>query len=402
MRIFYLDPGLRGDVGHHANYCRYIAGELRARGIETRVFAHRDLEPSLQAELGAVPLFRVDTYAWSDGDPVCGWLTGFDSYTRMTYEDLRALPATEAGDVALAPSVQPIQMAALVEWWSRLPPGKRPAAVLEASATGLRTEQAGSVLSAATPDPRREPRPTLFRFVAKRMPPSSEGRFRVVSFDRLPGELLGGLLERPVPTLPMPYRAVVPLRSRAGAATPTVAILGHQKFHKGYDRLPEILTALLQLRRDFRLLLQHVDPRGPEELIRAVRAVAASDARVILEERPAGRTEWPRLLERSDLILCPQRPEFYTGFSAVGTEAIANGIPLVVPPGTPIERLIRESRGGGLRFERFEPAAIAEATRRALDDLDTLADRAYAAALRWPTWQGPARLVDALLALCAA
>ncbi|HYC15349.1 MAG TPA: glycosyltransferase, partial [Stellaceae bacterium] len=251
-------------------------------------------------------------------------------------------------------------------------------------------------------DPRQEPRPTLFRFVSKRLPPVTEGRFHVVAFDRLPSEIFAGLLERPVKTLPMPYRAVAPLRSRAGAAPPTVAILGHQKFQKGYDRLPEILTALLRLPQEFRLLVQHVDPRGPEELQQAVRAVAHTDARVILEESPAGRTGWPLLLERSDLILTPHRPEFYAGFSAVGAEAIANGIPLVVPPGTPIERLVRESGGGGLSFERFEPAAIADATSRALSDFDALADRAYAAALRWPTWQGPARLADALLALVAA
>jgi hypothetical protein len=31
MRAFYLDPALRHDVEHQANYCRYSVGELRAR-----------------------------------------------------------------------------------------------------------------------------------------------------------------------------------------------------------------------------------------------------------------------------------------------------------------------------------------------------------------------------------
>jgi hypothetical protein len=74
MRFFYFDPALRNDVGHHANYCRYIVGELRARGIETLVFGRRTVVPALQAELGVVPRFRYHTYAKVDPDPFAGWL----------------------------------------------------------------------------------------------------------------------------------------------------------------------------------------------------------------------------------------------------------------------------------------------------------------------------------------
>jgi len=43
MRFFYADPGLRGNNGHHATFCRAIIAELRARGITTEVYAHRDV-----------------------------------------------------------------------------------------------------------------------------------------------------------------------------------------------------------------------------------------------------------------------------------------------------------------------------------------------------------------------
>src|SRR5271169_3688684 len=71
MRFFYLDPGLQDDVGHHANYCRYIVGELRTRGVETLVFAPLWVDPAQRSQLGAIPHFRVYTYAGTDGDPVC-------------------------------------------------------------------------------------------------------------------------------------------------------------------------------------------------------------------------------------------------------------------------------------------------------------------------------------------
>ena len=71
MRVFYLDTGLRSDVGHHANYCRYIVSELRRRNIETYVFAHREITSALRCGFQAVPHFHVDTYA--PYGPWVGW-----------------------------------------------------------------------------------------------------------------------------------------------------------------------------------------------------------------------------------------------------------------------------------------------------------------------------------------
>jgi glycosyltransferase involved in cell wall biosynthesis len=133
-----------------------------------------------------------------------------------------------------------------------------------------------------------------------------------------------------------------------------------------------------------------------------VRTAAKESDRVTLDETPAGKTGWPRLLELSDLILCPHRPQFYVaGFSSVTAEGLANGIPLVVPAGTPLETLLAEFGGAGTSFDRFDPVAIADATSRALDDFDRYAGLAQAAALRWPERHGPARMVDALLAMVA-
>ena len=102
----------------------------------------------------------------------------------------------------------------------------------------------------------------------------------------------------------------------------------------------------------------------------------------------------------SDLILCPHRPEFYVaGFSVVAAEALANAIPIVVPAGTPLEDLLVEYGGPGTAFDRFEPASIADALVRSLNQFDRVATLAHAAALRWPEKHGPARTVDELMHL---
>jgi glycosyltransferase involved in cell wall biosynthesis len=400
MRFFYLDPGLHDDVGHRANYCRYIVGELRSRGVETLVFGYHEVAPALQTEFGIALHFRAHAYTGNDDDPFCGWLTGFDRFTRLTCEDLFRLPATEPADLVFAPSVRPVQLSALIKWRRALPPDRRPTVVVESVSTGLVIRRGSDGLHVSVPDPRIDPRATLFRYIASRLPREDGARFHFITFGPIPTELFNLLLKFPVRTLPLPFRAVAPLRNRAGARPVVVAILGHHRLAKGYDRLPEIVQELLRGRRDIRLLVHSVAPSDSPETQQALRDIAASSDRVIFEENPVAGRGWAQLLNMSDVVLCPHRPEFYVaGVSVVAAEALANGIPVVVPAGTPLETLLAECGGPGTAFNRFEPGSIAAATGYVLDDFDRFATLAHAVALRWSETRGPARMVDGLMSL---
>ncbi len=403
MRVFYLDPALLDDSSHHANYCRYIAGEFRARGVETLVFGYQGLPPALQVRLGATPHFRVYAYKTNDDDPFCAWLTGFDTLTRETLEDLSRLPAIEPGDLVFATTVRPIQLAALIEWRRAMPPDRRPTIVVDAVNTGLEVSRISGGLKVTVPDPRTDPRAALFRYVARRLPHEEGARFHITTFGAVPTELFRLLLDYPVRTLPAPFRAVAPLRSRAGARPVTVSILGNQRSFKGYDLLPDIVRALLRARPDIWLFVQNVAPQaGAAETQQRLREMAASTERLTVEETPAGKVRWPQLLEMTDLAVCPYRPQSYVaGFSAVLNEVMANGIPVVVPAGTTLETLVQECGGTGTAFADFDPPSIVAATSRALDRFDHFAALAHAAALRWPETRGPARRVDELLSLAA-
>jgi glycosyltransferase involved in cell wall biosynthesis len=278
---------------------------------------------------------------------------------------------------------------------------RRPSIVVESVGTGLWVERTPDGTEASVPYPQIDPRATLFRYASNWLPREANARFHFITFGQIPSQLFNLILDYPTHTLPLPYPAITSLRNRAGTRPMTVAILGHQRSEKGYDRLPEIVEELLRSCPDMRLLLQVVDPLGPPEIQIRLREIAASSDRVVLDERPAGRTGWPQLLEMSDLVLCPHRPEYYLGFSTVLVEALANGIPAVVPAGTPLETMIAKF-GAGTTFDQFEPAAIAAATMQALDGFDDLASLAHAAALRWPEVHGPARMVDDLLSLIAS
>jgi glycosyltransferase involved in cell wall biosynthesis len=400
MRFFYLDPGLHDDVGHHANYCRYIIGELRGRGIETLVFAHQGLPPWLQTELGAVAHFRAYTYTNNDDDPFCSWLTGFDAFTRLTYEDLLRLPAMAPADIIFTPSARPVQLSAFIGWRHALPSDRRPTIIIDSADPGLAVRRGSNQYHVTVPDPRSDPRATLFRYVARRLPREEGARFHFATFTPFLSELFGLLLQYPIRTLPLPFRAIAPLRNRAGARSIVVAILGHQRPEKGYDQLAEIIQELLRAHEGIRLLVQNVASSDAAEIQRSLRRAMMNGERVVLEETPAGAKRWAQLLEMSDIVLCPYRPEFYiSGVSAVMVEALANGIPVIVPAGTALETLLEECGGPGTVFERFDSMSIAAATGRALGQFDHFATLAYQTALDWHKTRGPARLVDELISL---
>jgi glycosyltransferase involved in cell wall biosynthesis len=208
------------------------------------------------------------------------------------------------------------------------------------------------------------------------------------------------LLGKPVGVVPLPRLPTMALRNRAGRRPITVAVIGHQRPDKGYHLVPEVARQLLQARPDIRVLVHNGDPQGMPEAQQAMRALAAANRRVVIDERLAGQGVWAELLDASDLILCPYDPgRFAFSYSAVAAEAVANGIPMVVPAGSSLARLVAEFGGAGTTFDRAEPAYLVDATLQALQQFDRLAAIAFAGAEKWTKVHGPRKFVDAILAL---
>ena len=408
MRVFYLDPGLRSRPGHHPVHCRLIVEELASRGFETRVYGHVNVEADLVAELRAQPHFRHSPYVESDGDPLCGWLTGFDRFSRVTFEDLERLAGILPTDLVYLSSARAIELAAITGWMGRRTPETMPSVVVDFCVPpGTELERAGSAIKIAVPDPRRDARAVLLRFASRRMAPHILPRLRLITFASSLAEHYRYLLGRRVDTVPMLFEATTGRRNRAGKRPIVVALLGHQQRTKGYHMAPAIVRRLLAMRPELRFLIHNSDPAaaatedatGLVEAQQLLREMAARDGRVELSEEPAGKDLWSSLLERSDLVLCPYaRQSYQGGFSGVAVEAIANGIPVVGPAGTGIEMLIDEFGEAGTVFDRQEPDAIVDATVKLLDDFDRYAALAHQAAVIWPTRYGPRAMVDALLA----
>jgi len=401
MRLYYADPGLMDDLGHHANSCRFIVGELRARGIDTRVLAFVQVDRSIQAELSAMPHFRAYTYWLTDGDPICGWLNAYHDVAQKTRDDLYRLTDIGSDDVLYFNSGQAAQLFALAQWLATVPLPEVPHVVIELGLDpGLEVQISPDGVSISTRDPRIDARAVLLRHAARQLPTVADRRFHITTFEPNSSAAYRGLLGKRVGVLPLPRGAVTQIRSRAGRRPITVAVLGHQRPEKGYQFMPEVFSRLLDARADVRVLAHNGAPEEMRETQQALRALAATEPRITIDERQAGERTWAGLLDATDLILCPYDPgKFAVSYSAVAAEAVANGIPLVVPKGSSMARLMSEFGGAGTMFDRAESPAILEATNRALDRFDLVAALADAGASKWRQINGPSKFVDALLSL---
>jgi glycosyltransferase involved in cell wall biosynthesis len=402
VRVIYADPGLRDNLGHHANTCRAIKAELIRRGIDVVVLAFANITEELKQELGALPLFRAYTYWQTDGDPIAGWLNCFDAGAQATVEDLGRLSGVTAEDIVYLNSAQPAQFMAIVKWLHGIPEAQRPHVVLEfGTDPGVDVREVDGQARLVLHDFRTDPRAMFYRFAAIKLNDTMLPRVHLTTFDTTASAIYAQMLGKPVGVLPLPQFAHAQIVSRVGRRPVTVSVLGHQRPDKGYHLMPEIARLLLALEPDARLLIHNGAPDVMSRVQQELRAHAAVEMRVQLNEQTADPTLWAALLAASDLILCPYEPaRFVASYSAVAAEALASGIPLIVPGGTALARLLVEFGNPGAAFAQYTPASIVEATRAALAEFDTIAQRAVAAADQWRATMGAEQMVTALLGLC--
>ena len=398
MKVLYLDSALRDDLGHHAPSCRTITKAFRDRGYETQVFGLRDMVQPLREELGATPIFRIRTYDQVDLDPFCGHLVSFEAVWHTMLEDLRALPAVTRDDIVYFSSVQPAQFMAAARWYLSIPVESRPVVAIEFgtdAGVDSKTAPEGNRLHVALRNFWSDPQPLFYRYAGRQL--KSDPRFILSTFDPASSSVYGQLTGHTVWSLPVPRFADIAPVSRAGRRPITVSFLGHQRWDKGYQLVPTIARMLLADCPDIKLLIHNGHPAGLPEIQDAVRLLAV-DPRVTISEEVAGPDLWAEFLNQSDLIVSPYIPErFSASYSAVTCEAVAHGIPLVVPADTSLSRLLDDFGGPGVTFDRHDPSSIVAAIKRALRRFDALARLAVNAAGQWKEVMGADKTVDMIL-----
>jgi hypothetical protein len=209
-------------------------------------------------------------------------------------------------------------------------------------------------------------------------------------------------------TLPIPFRThFVTARAREpGGQRLCVAFFGDVRDEKRFYWLPDLVEALstdylapgkVRFLVQATLVQPEWNPASHQALLR-LKGMPPEHVRLVGLDGPLSPDEYYRLFAEADLLLCAYDPLAYNRRSSgTLTEAVAAGIPTVVPEGTWLER--HQPPGTGESCADL-PSFI-EAVRRICDGYPRYLKQARAAKERWLAVHTPLNLVGTLLGSAA-
>ncbi len=362
MIINLFDPGLSFVGGHHLQWDRLLAEELAAQGHTVTVYCHKGIVPEARAAfrdpVALVPLFRNYAYVHPlQLDPVAGELLGFIDIAIALTEDLTA---AAPADLWLWPSLMQAQLYACALARTDTPvSGCIHAEPGFMSSLGsacwryafLKANQAGLSLNLGVPSPILQ-------------------------------QEYGALFGSPslVKLLPLP------IEGRPGGfpktSLRTIGFFGHQRQEKGVELVPPLISKLLN--DGYRVVLHDSAQAFGAEQIPGLTRIGYVD-------------DLAAEIAKCDLLILPYPASAYRSKeSAIVWDALASGVPILVPNGTASSlRVLTEGAGKVFHFHTVD--SICNALEEARRDFPRIAAGAFGASQRWPETHGVARLADALV-----
>ncbi len=185
----------------------------------------------------------------------------------------------------------------------------------------------------------------------------------------------------------------------------TVTYLGMASYPKGYDLVIESLFLLGDLITENRVNFviqcnsQQYDDQS-HSWKQALLEYCRGNPLVTMIDGPLSGDEYVRQFRNSDLILVPNRKEYFSqALSGVFAEAVSMGKPVVVAEGTLMANELRKGLGSGVVFRSGDAGAMVAAIRVAVTNNALLAVIANAVAEKHRIHHSPERYVDTLLDL---
>lgn len=353
--IFLLDPGLISLRGHHLDLDLRLMRELQARGHEVTLYCGASLSPDLQDRLKRVavnykPVFRIPSYT----------ILSEQQRTRAFY---RLIVNENLKDLSMIPDDG-------VWVWPTLVPHHFWAAALEPR----RPRQLGGIWY----HPRYNSQLGAYawsqavKLTVRGGLPITLGAFNQELCEIYPTFGPGLRIE----LLPLPHDGAI--NDRPISVLRRIGFFGSQRAERGISLLNGLLPKLMQMGYE-------VTVQDSTATIRQDNSNPALTVLGVVDDFAAE-------LLRCDLIVWPSRwQDYQMRCSGVVSEAIASGVPVVVPSGCTPGMLV-ERWNCGTFFHDFTVNAVVEAVQEADSDFPALGLRARAASKAWPEVNGTPRL----------
>jgi hypothetical protein len=372
-----VHAGLANYHSHHHQEALGLIAAGRKLGVDLRIYASSRVLPEIQAETGAVPTFRGMVDSVGSRDPVYGPLANFIVLGERFAEDCAALTAHAVGrdDLILMPFVLVRHLYGLSRWLWTLPAGHRPAVACHF----LLPAETWVVPPASD---RVEGDRSFIRFAIEQLRASIPPRRLLLSASTPKlARIVSKMAEHPCARLPLGiyYPAAEELdRLRAADARPRarVCIPGQFRNEKGKSLAPEIVAAFARRYPGAALSIQ-VNEATEAAALRAGLSAQGLDPPLDIQVGECARMDYYARLLAADIVLLPyQASQYAARASGVFADAVACGVPVVVPAETWMSRNVGAGFAAGCVFDEFSTASIMAALSAAVERLPELTARA--------------------------
>jgi glycosyltransferase involved in cell wall biosynthesis len=180
--------------------------------------------------------------------------------------------------------------------------------------------------------------------------------------------------------------------------------LGIASFAKGFDIIVDAIEGIAGMLADGKIKLEiQCNLREENERITAAHEALVGRLQAIrgihLISGPLSSVEYGAEMDNADVILIPNRSEFYRhALSGVFTESLSRGKPVIVAEDTYMAKELKR-HGAGVTFRSGSATSLTNAIANATTNIETLRQKALAAREAWSKRHNPERFVDALLGL---
>lgn len=364
--VYVLEANLRNSLGHFLNNTTGLAKALSAANCPTKIFANVDAADEAVRELEAKRLFR-NTSMSGDPENPNDLIAAMESLGEQFFEDFCKLGNIPENAVLFVPTTAESQIYGMACFlnqrqvpatvkvifnfhWETVSESDARAAAFKRAFAHLRMALAPSqiLLSAHTPG------------VAAAME-----------------TVTGGL---PVEVLPMPqyYGEQKPAAPAGNTRKPILTVLGRSLPRKGSGAILDLVYKLRSRCPSLRFKIQSTSTKG------LAKWKARFTPRVTLFSGGLSMRQYLANLNTADIFLLPYSTEDYADrTSGVFAECAAMGRVAIVPANTWLARQIEAGRAAGVVFDSTQADAIENAVIRAVQEIDTLKEKAYKTADYW-------------------
>jgi glycosyltransferase involved in cell wall biosynthesis len=389
-RLVVLDHGMRFVPGHHLAYNLGLQAECKRRRLPVEFYVHAECRPEVVDALHAKPVLMPSQYNAHSRDKYCAYLEDFNIVSKMVEYNLykNVTGNIESSDIVFVHTADPRIVMGIAAWYVSLPNDERPYLCLKFQNHGYRyvvIEYKVLVRS-------------IFRLALK--PFMTMEKVHLAASNNLIAAQIKVIAEKPCPVFPVPLGLAEPpkeYRSRSAKKTLRIGFAGEGRPEQGVDLLPDIIGEILATNQDVTFTVQF-GCHFAEETTRN-RLGAFGEKVLFLEECFVGEA-FHRLIGSFDALLLPYEAcQYIERSSQIVIEAIALGVPLIVPARTSLALEVKRFGCGHVLIERHEAPSIVAAVQRFLDDHDELARKSARAAPRCAAFHCGKTLVDLLLGI---